>query len=309
MNRETKKWRRPTVPLASLTLVLTTLAVGCGGGGGSSSSSGGGSSPPPPIIVSVSPSSANVPFQGVAQFTATVTGTSNTAVTWSVSAPGISPVVGGNAQLGTITSSGVYTAPSPTPLPNPLATAPTSFSVAAGGTNCNFSQPSSCAGGSIVSVGTLNLTPQISSTTVTVTATSQADSTKSASATLTIASLSLFAVGICPCLGCTCTAGSTGVEVTAGSSPTLFVVGEGIVSGTTFTVSHPSNVTDVNVIPTTVQYCATKGTPAYPCATFQISVLPDAAVGPRNLMVTDSAGELAAFPGGIRICPATGCTQ
>jgi outer membrane protein assembly factor BamB len=46
------------------------------------------------------------------QFTATVTGTANMAVTWSVS-----DVAGGNATLGTISTSGLYTAP--TVVPNP----------------------------------------------------------------------------------------------------------------------------------------------------------------------------------------------
>ena len=44
------------------------------------------------------------------QFTATVTGTSNTAVTWSI--------VGGNAALGVISSTGQYTAPASVPTSN-----------------------------------------------------------------------------------------------------------------------------------------------------------------------------------------------
>ena len=48
------------------------------------------------------------------QFTATVTGTSNTAATWNVGG-----VTGGNSTLGTISSNGLYTAP--TSIPNPAA--------------------------------------------------------------------------------------------------------------------------------------------------------------------------------------------
>jgi phosphatidylinositol-3-phosphatase len=44
------------------------------------------------------------------QFTATVTGTTDTAVTWTVNA-----VPGGNTSVGTITSSGLYSAPSTVP--------------------------------------------------------------------------------------------------------------------------------------------------------------------------------------------------
>ncbi len=51
-----------------------------------------------PTAISISPSSATVPTGGMQQFTATVAGTTNTAVTWSASA-------------GTITTSGLYTAP------------------------------------------------------------------------------------------------------------------------------------------------------------------------------------------------------
>ena len=54
--------------------------------------------PPPVVGVSVSPSSVVVQAGHSKQFTSTVTGTSNTAVTWT-------------AQLGSIRSSGVYMAP------------------------------------------------------------------------------------------------------------------------------------------------------------------------------------------------------
>lgn len=63
--------------------------------------SGGG------ISVSISPSSASVAPGGTKQFSDTVSGTSNTTVTWSVDG-----VSGGNATTGTISASGLYTAPS-----------------------------------------------------------------------------------------------------------------------------------------------------------------------------------------------------
>jgi len=58
------------------------------------------------ISLAVAPSSVNLAPLGTQQFTATVQGTSNTAVTWSVNG-----VVGGNNTVGTITSGGLYTAP------------------------------------------------------------------------------------------------------------------------------------------------------------------------------------------------------
>ena len=64
------------------------------------------------ILVTVSPSSANITVGATQQFTATVQGTSNTAVTWSVNG-----VTGGNSTVGTITDQGLYTAPATVPTP------------------------------------------------------------------------------------------------------------------------------------------------------------------------------------------------
>jgi chitobiase/beta-hexosaminidase-like protein len=57
--------------------------------------------PPPPPVVQISPSSVTLSDSRTQQFTASVTGTSNTSVTWSLS-----------PALGTLSSSGLYTAPS-----------------------------------------------------------------------------------------------------------------------------------------------------------------------------------------------------
>lgn len=91
------------VLLCSLTFPI--LLAGCGGSN---------SSPPPPesVIVMVSSPSSSVLLGNTQQLTATVTGTSNTAVTWSVNG-----VPGGNSTAGTISSAGLYTAPKD--LPNP----------------------------------------------------------------------------------------------------------------------------------------------------------------------------------------------
>jgi len=78
------------------------------------SSCGGGTAPPPPppITITVLPASANVSPGASQQFTATVTGTTNTAVTWQVNG-----ATGGNSTVGTITNTGFYTAPGS--IPNP----------------------------------------------------------------------------------------------------------------------------------------------------------------------------------------------
>jgi hypothetical protein len=67
------------------------------------------------ITVVVSPSSVSVEVGAVQQFTATVTGTSNTAVSWEVN-----NVAGGNSTVGTISSNGLYKAPAAAPIPNPV---------------------------------------------------------------------------------------------------------------------------------------------------------------------------------------------
>ena len=67
---------------------------------------------PIPVSVTISPVSATVGAGGTQQFTATVENTGNTAVTWQVSG-----VTGGNATVGTISSSGLYTAPAVVPNP------------------------------------------------------------------------------------------------------------------------------------------------------------------------------------------------
>ena len=58
------------------------------------------------VAVAISPASASLPPGGSQQFQATVTGTTNSAVSWSVDG-----VAGGNATVGTISATGLYIAP------------------------------------------------------------------------------------------------------------------------------------------------------------------------------------------------------
>jgi len=60
---------------------------------------------PPGISVTISPTTATLAISTNQQFTAAVTGTNNTSVTWSVDG-----VAGGNTTVGTINTSGLYTA-------------------------------------------------------------------------------------------------------------------------------------------------------------------------------------------------------
>jgi hypothetical protein len=101
---------------------LLTMAIlwsaGCSGG---QSSTGSGN--PTGIKVSVFPSATSVVLGQTVPFSATVTGTTDTAVNWEVAG-----VQGGNATVGTINTAGLYTAPNV--LPNPTTVVVTAVSQA-----------------------------------------------------------------------------------------------------------------------------------------------------------------------------------
>jgi chitodextrinase len=100
---------RPFRNLAGLLLLLAAAA--CGGGGSSDGASS--TTPPGTVAVAIAPTSASVVVAtGTETFSATVTGSSNTGVTWQVNS-----VVGGNATVGTISTAGLYTAPATLPTP------------------------------------------------------------------------------------------------------------------------------------------------------------------------------------------------
>ncbi|MBV9074277.1 MAG: hypothetical protein JOZ10_11635 [Acidobacteria bacterium] len=108
--------------LRALAASLLILTVACGGRGTGASTSSPNSSPATQsITVSVSPLTADVLPGATQQYTATVTGASNTAVTWSAGG-----VQGGNATVGTINASGVYTAPATIPTPSNITITATS---------------------------------------------------------------------------------------------------------------------------------------------------------------------------------------
>ena len=88
-------------------LLAPALLGGCGGGGKDDTYNPAlvaptGPPAPPAVAVSVSPPSATIVVGGTQTFTASVTNTTNTAVTWSVQ---------GGAANGSIDAGGTYTAP------------------------------------------------------------------------------------------------------------------------------------------------------------------------------------------------------
>src|SRR6266478_1256268 len=96
--------------LAFCTLLVLGLC-GCGGGGTQPPPP-----PPPPVVssVTVTPASASILVKATQQFAANVQGSGNLnpAVNWYVN-----DVQGGNSTVGTITASGLFTAPNTVPNP------------------------------------------------------------------------------------------------------------------------------------------------------------------------------------------------
>lgn len=91
-------------------LLLTLVVSACGGGSGTQT-----------VSVTISPTTATVRLRAAQQFTAAVTGATNTSVTWSVNA-----VAGGNSTVGTISTLGLYTAPAIAPTPSSVTVTATS---------------------------------------------------------------------------------------------------------------------------------------------------------------------------------------
>jgi len=94
-------------------LLLSGAIAGCGGGTTSDSSSADKSTPAA-VMVTIAPTSASVMTgSGSVVFSAAVENASDTAVSWQVGG-----VPGGNQSIGTISASGVYSAPAALPVPS-----------------------------------------------------------------------------------------------------------------------------------------------------------------------------------------------
>lgn len=97
-----------TAPSTAPANPVTILAV-CAANSerqGSATVTVSGNAVPPTVAISINPTSAAMLTGATQQFTATVTGSANTAVTWQVNS-----TTGGNATVGTISNAGLYTAP------------------------------------------------------------------------------------------------------------------------------------------------------------------------------------------------------
>ena len=99
------------ISLVCLVVALSSF-IACGGStgnkapSGSTTTTGGSSSSGDTVSITVVPSTASVVANNTQLFGATISGATNTTATWQVNG-----VTGGNNALGTISSSGLYTAP------------------------------------------------------------------------------------------------------------------------------------------------------------------------------------------------------
>ncbi|MGB8542916.1 MAG: IPT/TIG domain-containing protein [Candidatus Acidiferrales bacterium] len=94
--------------LIGLVILLILVLVNCG-------TTTKKTMPPGQVSVSVTPTTADVRAGATHNFAATVTGTTNQNVNWSVNS-----IAGGNSSFGTISASGAYTAPASLPNPNTI---------------------------------------------------------------------------------------------------------------------------------------------------------------------------------------------
>ena len=208
--------------------------------------------PPPTVSVTLTPNSTSLTTGGSMQFTVTVSGTSNTAVTWS-------------ATGGTITSSGMYTAPGnpgtytvkatsvadstksasatvtvTAPATVSVSISPTAASLATGATQqftATVSGTSNTAvtwkaNGGAVSSGGLYTAPATAGT-YSVTATSVADPTKSASASVSVAVAVQHRATVSWTASSSAVTGYNVYRATQSGGP-YTMLNSGLISGTTF---------------------------------------------------------------------------
>lgn len=272
-------WRRKRskVLFTVLCFGLICLSFQCGGGGSSSGGSGGGGgggggggSPSPGTLSSLSPIVAQ---QNGPQFTLTANGSDFPS--------GAQIVFNGTAETTTVVNSTQLTAS----IPSSALSTPGTFNVTvqSGGTNS----------GAV----SFYVVPAISPSSVSVTAGGTTSSVNvNVSADTQTSPLLLQAIG--GSVGSEATsAADTAVVVQPGQTVNLFVVGTGVQAGTFFSVTGNGDITVTQ--PVAGDFGQTTDTPPVPAVNFNINVSPTATPGPRNLIVTDPAGEIAVFPGGI----------
>jgi hypothetical protein len=342
--------------IRALAILFVGLVAACCGGGGNGGRSIAG------VGITISPSVVSVEAGDSQQFTATVTGTTNTAVTWSVN-----DVEGGGATVGTISPAGLYTAPAAVPSPDTVTVKATSvadsaksaaaqvtitppilrltslapltvirsfadfdldvygrrFSAASQVVFNGTLEPTSYLGDStrlrarissteIAAAGSYSVVvrdddetsnalqfyvvPPVLARDVRVAAGGTNNDINIAVTPVSAPALALLAVGEGN------TAGGTGITLLQGGATDLFLAGKGIVPGTFYMIAGDSrDIAVTQPLAADFQTAHDQDGNPIPAVTIQISALPDAAPGPRNILVTNPDGEISVFVGGVLV--------
>jgi len=266
-------------------LILAMVSVGYGAGGTTTTRT----SQSVAVAIFSPASPASVPAGENLHIVASVAGTGNSAVTWTVSGAHAPAVANGDLILGTISGtspSSTYNAPAEIPAGNNPVTI----------TAISKTDPSKSA--SITVTITSEAKPNVISV-----AGNQADVTGIDINISTLnPTLGLADVGLC--IGPICSAGVASITVAKGSTATVWLLGQGLTNATGTELTNGLSLSasqgttgDVKVFNVTAQ-------PPFDGLTnikFQIQVGAEAASGARNLIVTNSDGELQAFVGALLI--------
>jgi len=265
-NESQKSWTTRIGVAALLTTGVWTL--GCGGGGASSVVLP--PPPPPSIEVSVTPASGSVLLGNQATFSATVTNSTNTSVSWSVNG-----VAGGSAAAGTISSGGVYTAPADLPSPASVQITATSQADAT---------KSGSATESVLSDITLALTPNPASVELGATQAFQAMATSAGHPNTTVR----WSVS-----GAACASGCGAVSANGSYVAPQILPSPASVTLTAQSVADPSKQVSAAVAITStfsLQLIAPSGVPAGAAATVVATMTPVPGSNPSNVLTWSLSG-------------------
>ncbi len=148
--------KKSLIAACGLGIFALALLTGCSSGGGSGG--GGSTAPNPAPAVNITPQQATLAINQNLSFNVSVLNASSTAVSWQVN-----NVPGGNATIGTVNSSGTYSAPAG--VPNPATVKVTAILQA---------NSSAFAAASVTIVPPLSLSPSLTSLTTSQTLQMQA---------------------------------------------------------------------------------------------------------------------------------------
>jgi hypothetical protein len=256
------------------------------------------------VAVSItSPSNpASVTVGQTLSLTASVTGTSNTALTWTVTGQLAGAVTNGNSTIGAIpgtSPSATYTAPSALPTGNnPVTITATSQADPTQSASLTVSINPSTTHPNAINVTGNNMD-----------AAGVDFDIPDASPTLGLAGVGTCTGTLTPTVGATsCSGGVASVTISKGTSAIVWLLGQGLsnsdgtelASGLSVKVSQGTS-RDVAVSEVT-PLSPTNNAAGLVNIAFQVRVSASATTGPRNIVVTNSiTGEVQAFLGGIQI--------